>query len=309
MLMYERIKMKDIKLLENKKLANVKELEHFINLLEKTSSKKGPDKDVWNKRADIWKDQDKKRQKDNYRLKSTLTYMKDMNLLQEDYSKADVGCGQGKFACEFAKKVNKVVGFDLAENMIGQARDYAKKENLSNVDFKVCDFKNMDIENKGYKNAFDLAFSSMTPAVKDLDSLMKFMDLSKKYCLNISHVSYKNFLHEQMVKDLGLKAKESKWTGIWFYSLFNILFLLGYNPQTSFDQKDREILIKPDQDYIDLVLEHRFDKNERTRENAKKVKKWLKNQANEDGMVREITSTTYGRILWKVDKKTQRIEF
>ncbi len=68
----------------------------------------------------------------------------------------EVGCGGGLFTNMIKKHFPscEVVGIDLDENHINFARDKAKELNLD-VEYKVCDIKNMPFED----NSFDLVFS------------------------------------------------------------------------------------------------------------------------------------------------------
>jgi cyclopropane fatty-acyl-phospholipid synthase-like methyltransferase len=54
----------------------------------------------------------------------------------------DVGCGNGLYAIEFAKKkAARVTGIDIAENMLGLCRDNAVREGVSDI----CEFKHSDL--------------------------------------------------------------------------------------------------------------------------------------------------------------------
>ena len=173
---------------------------------------------------------------------------------------ADIGCGPGRFVAAFARHVHKVVGLDISDKMISHGMEHIQKEGLSNACLYVCDFQKLDIEKAGYKHAFDLVFSSMTPA-----------------------------LHG--------------------FSLFNILFLLGYDPETSYEKSHRETWVTPDEQYIDFLMEHMLPSEEHTLENVHKITDWIHTHLNEDGQIKEVTHSAYGRILWDVRNKTVRPDY
>lgn len=100
-----------------------------------------------------------------------------------------------------------------------------------------------------------------------------------------------------------------QWNGRWFFSLFNILFLLGYNPETSYEKLHRETWVTPDEQYIDSLMEHMLPSEEYTQENANKIMQWIQSHLNKDGQIKEITDSTYGRILWDVRNKTIRPDY
>ena len=81
------------------------------------------------------------------------------------------------------------VGFDIAENIIGQAKETAKKAGIENCEFIACNILEMD---KKYENSFDFICFTIgaTPWFKDLGLL--FQKASE--CLKVGGVL---FIHEQ----------------------------------------------------------------------------------------------------------------
>lgn len=69
---------------------------------------------------------------------------------------------------------------------------------------------------------------------------------------------------------------------------FNILFLLGYNPETSYEKLHRETWVTPDEQYIDSLMEHMLPSEEYTQENANKIMQWIQSHLNKDGQIKEI---------------------
>ena len=58
----------------------------------------------------------------------------------------DVGCGTGASAIPAAEKVGpkgKVIGVDLAQSLLGLARDKAAARNLANIEFRLGDMENL----------------------------------------------------------------------------------------------------------------------------------------------------------------------
>ena len=286
------------------------DLAYFISLQEsrkmdtpESSAKK------WNQRAENWKKEREHNRKDNERVERTIEYLEQNRLLQSHYDIADIGCGPGRFAAAFAKRVHNVVGLDISEKMVAHGMEHIQSEGIANVQLYTCDFQSLDIEKAGYKRAFDLVFCSMTPAIHDMDTLMKSMEMSRGWCCHITHLNSRNFLKEQIMQEVFGKKAAYQWTGKWFYSLFNILFLLGYHPETSYDTRHRESWIDPDEEFIEYMLEYSLPASEMTKENMKKVQNWFQTHQNEEGKVLEITDSSYGRILWDVRNKVERHEY
>ena len=209
----------------------------------------------------------------------------------------------------FARHVHKVVGLDISDKMISHGMEHIQKEGLSNACLYVCDFQKLDIEKAGYKHAFDLVFSSMTPALHGMNGLMKSIEMSRAWCCNTTHLERRNLLREQIMQDVFGRQLTPQWNGRWFFSLFNILFLLGYDPETSYEKSHRETWVTPDEQYIDFLMEHMLPSEEHTLENVHKITDWVHTHLNEDGQIKEVTHSAYGRILWDVRNKTVRPDY
>ncbi len=69
----------------------------------------------------------------------------------------DIGCGCGATTLEIAKMIpeGKIIGVDISEPMLNQARKDALEMSLSNTEFVVQDVQTDEIS----KDAFDIAFS------------------------------------------------------------------------------------------------------------------------------------------------------
>lgn len=73
----------------------------------------------------------------------------------QDRTFLDVGCGNGLYSLELARKgAGKVVGIDIAEVMIGLCKDAAQKENLDDR----CFFEQTDLLAYEGKTKFDVSF-------------------------------------------------------------------------------------------------------------------------------------------------------
>lgn len=293
-----------------KKQIGKTDLDYFISLFESRASEHAayPAK-KWDRRAEFWHEEYVSRRKGDERIRSAVDYLERRGMLQAQYDVADIGCGPGRFAAAFARRVRSVVGLDISERMVYYGREYLKEEGIQNARLQACDFRTMDIQKEGCQGAFDLVFCSMTPAVCDRESLQKFMAMSRAYCCSITHIYSRNHLRERIMREVFGKEMPERWNGRWFYSLFNVLFLSGYCPETSYDTRHQEVQVRPDEEYVEFLMEHMLPESENTKENAVKILSWMQAHADADGILTETADSCYGRILWDVRGRTQRPDY
>jgi SAM-dependent methyltransferase len=234
------------------------------------------------------------------RVAEIAAYLRRRNIIDNESSIADVGCGAGLFVMEFGKTAQYALGLDYSSNFIQYGRNVAKMQGIHNVEFRTCDFDNADIDEMGLSGKFDLAFSYITPAIFSLESVKKLMQLSHSWCFNAGFVSIRDSVVELICKDVFHEKYTSHRNGTGFYCLFNILWLMGYHPETSYYVEKHTEKITP-------TLENANDLagrcHHKTAEDVDKILDWLKIQGDIDRKV----EYTYGGILWDIRVKEERI--
>ena len=284
--------------------------EDFTNLHEPfaaNSSEKLEKK--WDKNADHWESERKNNRKSDYRMKNAINLLTEKGILNESTSLCDIGCGRGTFVAEFGKVCKEVVGLDISSKMVFYGMEHIKREGLTNVQLKTCDFEKMDLKKEGYYKAFDVVFASFTPAIHDLNSLIKAMEMSRGYCCLSIHIDDNYPLRSRIMKEVFGRSLKPRWTGKSFYTIFNELFLMGYNPETSYNTRTQDNSIVPDGKFVEHIMEHMLDENEQTVENREQILNWLKMNCDEDGKIIDNSSYTYGTIIWDTRNKVIRNEY
>lgn len=274
----------------------------YFAAMQESQPKDRPDHSAkkWDQRAEAWEKERREKQKGDARVRSAVAYLEEQGLLRPDFQVADVGCGPGRFAVAFARRVRWVTGFDLSPRMIHYGLEYARREGVSNLTLQALDFQTLEVEAAGLRRAFDLVFSSLTPAVHGQAGLEKMMDMSRAYCCNITHLYHRNSICRQLQEEVFGIPPVSPWGGRWFYSLFNLLLLRGYLPQTSYDRQLEARRFVPSQDYAAMLLERVLPPAERTEKNQARIFAWLQEHTDGEGMLTETSEACYGRILWDV---------
>lgn len=269
-------------------------------------------KEAWNERAHEWIKElkEKPRQESSrQRVEATVDYLHARGLLNQEQDVIDIGCGPGRFVAAFAKTARHVVGTDLSGQMLEYGMQYASELGIANTSYVEADFQTADIDDLGWRGRFDLVFSSITPAISGSSGLQKLMDISRGWCFNSCFVHFEDELEKELIESLSGKKRRIVWNGHWhwFYSLFNLLLLEGYYPETSYYKETRHETVAADEETAGLYakrLEKACGKEQWISDAA--ILEYLKKQADKDGFLVRSNTCWYGWILWDVRHKTER---
>ena len=91
----------------------------------------------------------------------------------KDKTLVDIGCGTGIYSLHLAKICKFVLGVDSSRQMLNELENSAKTANITNIKTILSDFENFKSEDK-----FDIAFLTMSPALKSQNDFEKFANLA-----------------------------------------------------------------------------------------------------------------------------------
>ena len=259
--------------------------------------------EIWDERAlewidDLSPDRGGKRSM-HERVEFTTDYLLNRGLLGAEHTVVDVGCGPGLFVLEFAKHVKKSVGMDYSQRFMDYGAELAASQGLTNTEFRREDFFAFDVAASGLAGAFDLVFTSITPAASGEGCLEKLMQLSRGYCYNASFVHAGDSLAERIARDVFNEQFTSRYNGEGFYALLNLLWFEGYYPETYYYDDYRTEIVTPTHRTAQKAASacgHHTD------EDAQKVLRYLEKL----GEVERVSDFRYGSLLWDVRTRHTR---
>lgn len=236
------------------------------------------------------------------RVRDTVAFLEAEGALPPEGRVLDIGCGPGLFTAAFAKRTRGAVGIDLSGQMIDQAEK--NTAGVDNASFLVGDFHRMSPWEAG--GPYDLVFASITPGASDPESLRKMTSLSRAHCFFSCFVRWYDDLEKRISEELLGRPYAPTHGGHHrnFYSLWNLLWLDGYYPQSGYYRQDHRERLTPDLD-LALGYAHSFSRygGDEGGE-AERILAFLRAQASADGTVERNTSHWYGRLLWDVRVRT-----
>lgn len=218
--------------------------------------------------------------------------------INKEYDVLDVGCGTGKYLLELAKISNSVTGIDISHNMISYAKKNAESMKLSNVNFHVTPWHDLDVNQLDWKKKFDLVFSNMSPAITGKEALTKMIETSKKYCFMSGFVYRKDKIKDELFKRI-MGEKYNKRVEKNIYCAFNILWNMGIYPEITYkdvgwtNRMSAETAIE----MYTIMLEKMAKEDEYIRE---KVKAHI-DEISCDERIEEVIEAKIAWMLWKVN--------
>ncbi|MCL2678527.1 MAG: class I SAM-dependent methyltransferase [Clostridiales bacterium] len=257
-------------------------------------------KEEWDKRADKWVRSFERAQgleQYNARVTAVASYLRGQGLLTVQERVIDVGCGPGYYVAEFAKSAGQVTGTDFSPKMLEYAARHAQESGAENVAFLECDFNNADVKALGWEKAFDLVFTSITPAFRGLDALEKINSMSRAWCFNSGWAyrdnNIKSFLRTALLPQAGDEEKRGEGP----YYLFNLLWLQGCRPKLEYYREVSEEKVFLDEEaalqYANMLLPP-----ERVDEKTVKRARELLETIAEDGWLKERAEALFCWMLW-----------
>lgn len=115
----------------------------------------------------------------------TMSLVKAMGVEFRGKAILDIGCGTGIHALPFSREARWVTGLDASSAMIEVMEKEVSRHGLQNVRAVCSDWQSVDISAAGYAGAFDIAWTSMSPAIRTREDLLKMEACATRWCVYI----------------------------------------------------------------------------------------------------------------------------
>jgi SAM-dependent methyltransferase len=143
----------------------------------------------------------------------------------------DIGCGTGIYTLPLAREAVMVTGIDDSETMIARMMQVITSTGIQNVHPVKASWKDIDISALGFEKAFDIVWTSMSPAVQTGEDFKKMEKCSRRWCVYIGWGrKRKNALMEAIFKLHGLRHGPPP--GVW--AAYDLLIRSGRTPSLSY---------------------------------------------------------------------------
>ncbi len=161
-------------------------------------------------------------------VNGVVNILKEAQILTSQCNMLDIACGTGTYAVRMAPFCKKITCVDISGRMLDKLREKKEMAGIENIELIQADWHKFSTERR-----FDLVFCSMSPLLKDMNNVDRFIGYSKRY---VAFVTWAGIRENMILSELGTKILNRK-PGKHLSDmniLFNYLYARGYAPELHF---------------------------------------------------------------------------
>ncbi|WP_418791882.1 class I SAM-dependent methyltransferase [Phosphitispora sp. TUW77] len=187
---------------------------------------------VWNNRAESFA-RNTAKEGNRARTQAVFDFLDFCGVNIDGITILDIGCGPGNYTIPLAKRAAHIWALDPAVAMLDILKEKAEKTGVDNITYINKPWEDINLQDEGWLNKFDLVFASMSPGVNDRKTLEKMIDASKQYCFISKFAGQRrNNLHDKLWRLVFREDLSDLSMDIIFP--FNLVYSLGYFPSLKF---------------------------------------------------------------------------
>lgn len=260
---------------------------------EKKRLKNVSEAGAWDRRARHF-DRKVSGEEGSARSEAVLKFLKDEAALFPGMSVVDIGCGPGSITLLLADRAGYVCALDPSEEMLNILARRAEDKNYKHIEMVRERWQDVDLEEKGWQDAFDLAFASMSPGVGEPETLRKLIRASRRFCYMSTFAGSRDRPREELWEIVTGSPFERGEMDI-IYPL-NILYTWGYRPSLRFFRHYR-VDYFPKDEAVENLLQYLHVAVEVGDEVVEKVRRYVGDRL-QGSLFRHEREVYHGMLLW-----------
>ena len=229
---------------------------------------------------------------------SLLRFWQEEGMLFPGARVIDIGCGVGKYGTYLAELGYDVTLTDISGEMLRHAGENMAKYNTPWALYR-CDFNEATGKEPVFEKGFDLAISTMSPAVHDAETVKKMSVMTRGCCFLARFYDWEQPWRDQLMKELGLvprRAFDDLHADC--ASMIRAVSAAGYVPLVKYVDYNWADPRPPEQ-MADYMSRTYFSGDENREELTQKTLHLAKQQAGADGNVIDNVNTRVAWIYWR----------
>ena len=215
----------------------------------------------------------------------------------------DIGCGVGKYGTYLAELGYDVTLTDISGEMLRHAGENMAKYSTPWALYR-CDFNEATGKEPVFAGGFDLAISTMSPAVHDAETVKKMSAMTRGWCFLARFYDWEQPFRDGLMRELGLEPRrvfdDLKADCA---SMIRAVSVAGYVPLTRYVDYNWADPRTPEQ-MADYMGRNYFVGDENREELIQKTLRLAERHADADGKVIDNVNTRVAWIYWRTGEHT-----
>lgn len=231
---------------------------------------------------------------------SLLRFWQEEGMLFPGARVLDIGCGVGKYGTYLAELGYDVTLTDISGEMLRHAEENMAKYKTAWAVYR-CDFNEATGKESVFEKGFDLAISTMSPAIHDAATVKKMSAMTRGWCFLARFYDWEQPYRDQLMRELGLTPRQV------FGDLKSDCAAMirsvceaGFVPRIKYVDYNWADPRTPEQ-MADYMLHTYFAEDENRDALARETLRLATRHAGADGKVIDNVNTRVAWIWWKTE--------
>ena len=229
--------------------------------------------------------------------RAVLAFWQEQGMLHPGCRVLDIGCGVGKYGVMLAELGCDVTLTDISPEMLRRAEEnmapYASPWRCF-----ACDFHAVTGQEPVFASGFDFSFSTMSPAVQDVETVRKMSRMTRGWCFLSRFSAWQQPLRDAVMRRAGLEPRpQFSDPAADCAALQAAVTAAGFHPQVQVVDYVWEDWRSPE-DMADYLLRHSFDDTEDRAALTGRLAEAARSLCGSDGAVNDRVETKVAWIYW-----------
>ena len=229
---------------------------------------------------------------------SLLRFWQEEGMLFSGARVLDIGCGVGKYGTYLAELGYDVTLTDISGEMLRHAEENMAKYKTPWALYR-CDFNEASGTEPVFEKGFDLAISTMSPAIHDVETVKKMSAMTRGWCFLARFYDWAQPYRDRLMRELGMEPRRvfNDLHGD-CASMVQSVSAAGFVPQVRYVDYNWADLRTPEQ-MADYMSRTYFVEAENRDALTHETLRLAKQHANAEGKVSDNVNTRVAWIWWK----------
>lgn len=224
-----------------------------------------------------------------------MNWLEGQGVRFENASVLDIGAASGVFSVPFAERGARVTAVEPSLPLVELLKENIEKFTEDKVKIVPEPFEGIDVQARGWSNAFDLVFVSMSPVILDWESVEKVLHCARQFCYISMPAGYPEHSLVNEIWPL-ITGQPFKTKHMEMGYLLHLLYLKGYSYESLITRETKTTEISGEaalQEMMNLLRNRGLPADDRHR---KTVADYLE-QTYPSGKVTVRQSGRFGKVL------------